>query len=379
MEPFKNFLNTTLVSKMAEHFQSHWPDFDKKSFIADTMAYNNEDFETLELKQRSNRITDMMIRYLPADFEEAGQILMSSLGTALGDDLASGKDDPVGISGWAIMPLEHYVAQQGHGHLDLSMNLFKEMTKRGTAEFGIRYFLEKYPEKALAVMKTWTSDDNVHVRRLTSEGSRPKLPWGIHLPVFIKDPAPVVELLQLLKDDDKEYVRRSVANNLNDIAKDHPDLVASIAEEWMVDASKDRKRLVRHACRTLLKNGHPKTLQVLGFAPPVINNATIQLLTPELILGEALEFSLSLHSGVDHEQAVMVDFIIHHQKANGTTTPKVFKWKTATLAPDKPLVISKRHAIKKITTRVYYAGLHRLEVVVNGVSVGKKDFQLLIP
>ena len=375
MEPFKNFLNPTLISEMAGHFQSHWPEFDKKSFITDS----TDGFEALELKQRSNRITEMMIRYLPADFTEAGRIILSSLGEPLGDDLASGKDDPSGIAGWAIMPLEHFVAQQGHGHFDLSMNLFKEMTKRGTAEFGIRYFLEKYPEKSLAVMKSWTSDENVHVRRLTSEGSRPKLPWGIHLPVFIKDPAPVVELLEKLKDDDKEYVRRSVANNLNDIAKDHPELVASIAGEWMVDAGKDRKRLIRHACRTLLKDGHPEALKVMGFGPPKIKEAAIELLTPEVVLGDALEFSLALHSATQSGQAVMIDFIIHHQKANGTMTPKVFKWKTATLEAEKPLEISKRHGIKKITTRVYYPGLHSLEVVVNGVSVGRQDFQLVIP
>ena len=375
MEPFKNFLNPTLIGEMAGHFQSHWPEFDKKSFIADSI----DDFEALELKQRSNRITEMMIRHLPSDFSEAARIILSSLGEPLGDDLASGKDDSTGIAGWAIMPLEHFVAQQGHDHFDLSMNLFKEMTKRGTAEFGIRYFLEKYPEKALAVMKSWTSDENVHVRRLTSEGSRPKLPWGIHLPIFIKDPAPVVELLEQLKDDDKEYVRRSVANNLNDIAKDHPDLVASIAGKWMVDASKNRKRLIRHACRTLLKKGHPEALKVMGFGPPNIKEAVIEVLTTEVVLGDALEFLLTIHSSVQSDQAVMVDFIIHHQKANGTMTPKVFKWKTATLAAGKPLEMSKRHGIKKITTRVYYPGLHSLEVVVNGVSVGRQDFQLVIP
>lgn len=375
MEPFKNFLNQDLIEQMAVHFHRHCPEFDRKAFIADAI----KDFDSLELKQRSNRITETMIRYLPADFAEAGQILSSSLGAPLGDDLASGKDDTTGIAGWAIMPLEHYVAQQGHDHFDLSMDLFKEMTKRGTAEFGIRYFLEKYPEKALAVMKEWTADDNVHVRRLTSEGSRPKLPWGIHLPVFIKEPKPLLELLEKLKDDDKEYVRRSVANNLNDIAKDHPDLVASIAEKWMVGASKDRTRLIRHACRTLLKNGHPKTLEVFGFAPPIIINASIEVLKSEVILGESLEFALTLNSGADHEQSLMIDFIIHHQKANGTTTPKVFKWKTATLESNKALIVSKRHGIKKVTTRVYYQGLHTLEVMVNGVSVGKQDFQLLIP
>ncbi len=375
MEPFKNFLNQDIIERMAGHYKAHYPEFDMAAFIADATV----DFDSLELKQRSNRITETMIRYLPTDFTEAGRILLSSLGEVMEDDLASGKADTSGIAGWAVMPLEHYVAQQGHDHFDLSMMLFKEMTKRATAEFGIRYFLEKYPEKTLAVMKCWTADENVHVRRLASEGSRPKLPWGIHLPVFIKDPAPVVELLEQLKDDDKEYVRRSVANNLNDIAKDHPDLVASIAEQWMVDASKDRKRLVRHACRTLLKNGHPKTLAVLGFLPPKIKEATVDLLTPEVVLGEALEFSLSLDSDVKKAQSLMIDFIIHHQKANGTTSPKVFKWKTASLTADKPLIIRKKHGIKKITTRVYYPGLHTLEVVINGVSVGKQDFQLLMP
>jgi 3-methyladenine DNA glycosylase AlkC len=364
-----------LIKDMAGHFHKHCPELDQAGFIKDA----NKDFDSLELKQRSNRITEVMIKYLPSDFEESGRIILLSLGKNLDDDLASGKADSSGIAGWAIMPLEHYVAQQGHDHFDLSMNLFKEMTKRGTAEFGIRYFLEKWPVEALAIMKEWTADENVHVRRLASEGSRPKLPWGIHLPVFIKDPAPVVELLTQLKDDDKEYVRRSVANNLNDIAKDHPDLVASIAKQWMVDASKDRKRLIKHACRTLLKNGHPDALEVLGFTAPVIKEASIEVLTPEVVLGESLEFSLALHSDAGHEQAVMVDFIIHHQKANGTTTPKVFKWKTAVLPADKPLMISKRHGIKKITTRVYYPGLHGLEVIVNGVSVGRKDFHLMIP
>jgi len=375
MEPFKNFLNRAVVETMAGHFHHHWSEFDKAAFVKDV----SKDFETLELKQRSSRIAEMMARHLPADFTQAGQIILFSLGQPLGDDLSPDEVDSTGITGWTLMPVDHYVSQHGQDHFDLSMTLFKAITQRATAEFGIRYFLEKWPVKTLAVMKEWTADESVHVRRLTSEGSRPKLPWGIHLPVFIKEPAPVIELLEQLKDDDKEYVRRSVANNLNDIAKDHPDLVASIAEKWMVGASKDRKRLVRHACRTLLKNGHSKALEVLGFAPPVISKASIEIATPEVVIGAALEFSLSLHSGVDHEQSLMIDFIIHHQKANGTITPKVFKWKTATLPTDKPLVIGKKHAIKKITTRVYYAGLHTLEVVVNGVTVGKQNFELVIP
>ena len=374
-EPFKNFLNQDVIEQMAHHFSKHSASFDKKAFIKDAV----EDLEGLELKARSIRISETMIKHLPDDFNEVGNILLSSLATVLNDDGSYEMSEKSGLSGWSIMPIDHFLALQGHEHFDLSMTLFKEVTKRFTTEFGIRYFLIKSPGKTMSVMKGWASDDNKHVRRLASEGCRPKLPWGMHLPMFIEDPAPVIELLEILKDDDEEYVRRSVANNLNDIAKDHPELVADIAEKWMKDASKDRKRLIRHACRTLIKEGHTKALKVLGFEPPELQQAELTIQTPEVLFGSALEFSLSLQSGVEHEQPMMIDFVIHHQKANGTTSPKVFKWKTATLLPNKTLSMSKKHAIKKITTRVYYPGVHTLEVMVNGISIGKVDFQLVMP
>ncbi|MEE8058465.1 MAG: hypothetical protein V3T17_11615 [Pseudomonadales bacterium] len=189
----------------------------------------------------------------------------------------------------------------------------------------------------------------------------------------------MLELLEQLKDDNKEYVRRSVANNLNDIAKDHPDVVAEIAAQWMKGASKERKKLIRHACRTLLKNGHRKTLKVLGFNPPIIQQASIDILTPEVVFGDALQFTLSLCSDSNQDQSLMIDYIVHHQKANGKTSPKVFKWRTTTLSAKKTLTLAKKHTIKKITTRVYYSGLHMVEIMVNGVSMGKVDFQLLMP
>lgn len=275
--------------------------------------------------------------------------------------------------------MTHYVGLRGHDHFDLSMTLFKEMTKRASSEFGIRVFLIESPEKTLSVLKTWTTDNNQHVRRLVSEGTRPRLPWAMRLPAFIKDPSPVVDLLTRLKDDDKEYVRRSVANNLNDIAKDHPDVVAEIAAQWMEGANQERRRMIRHACRTLIKNGHKKTLQVLGYGPPKIRRVRVDLLTPKVVFGDAVRFTLSISSNVNQDQALVIDYTLHHRKANGTTSPKVFKWRATTLPANKTLTLTKKHAIKKITTRAYYLGLHTVEVMVNGVSVGKASFQLIMP
>ena len=374
-EPFKNLLSKNIIEGMAKHFKCQWSNFDDKGFITDTI----NDLDSLELKARTERITDTMIKYFPTDFEKAGEIMLASLGSPLNDDISAGTVDAKGIAGWAVTPLTHYVGLRGHDHFDLSMTLFKEMTKRASSEFGIRFFLLESSERTLSVLKTWTVDNNQHVRRLVSEGSRPRLPWAMNLPNYIKDPSPVIELLEELKDDNKEYVRRSVANNLNDIAKDHPDTVAEIASQWLKGASNERKKLIRHACRTLVKNGHKKTLKVLGFNPPKIQKANISLSTPEVVFGDTLQFTLSICSDSSKDQPLMIDYIVHHQKANGKTSPKVFKWRTTTLLAEKTLTLTKNHAIKKITTRKYYPGLHAVEIMVNGISMGKSDFNLLMP
>ncbi|MBL4701113.1 MAG: hypothetical protein JKX85_07630 [Phycisphaeraceae bacterium] len=374
-EPFKNLLNKQIIKAMATHFHNQWSSFDTKGFVATA----TQDLELLELSQRTERITDTMIQYLPGDFEKAAQIMLGSLGSVLSGSVTKRPADKTGIAGWAVMPLANYVGLRGHAHFDLSMSLFKEMTKRASSEFGIRYFLLKSPAKTLSVLKTWATDDCVHVRRLVSEGIRPRLPWSMNLPVFIKDPQPVIELLELLKDDDQEYVRRSVANNLNDIAKDHPEVVAEIASRWIKGASEPRKKLVKHACRTLVKQGHKKTLSVLGFKPPKLKQVSLEILTPKVVFGDAASFTLSISSDFHQDQALMIDYIIHHRKANGSTLPKVFKWRQTTLPANETLVSTKKHPIKKITTRVYYPGMHTVEVMVNGISVGRADFQLLMP
>ncbi|MEH6711398.1 MAG: DNA alkylation repair protein, partial [Paraglaciecola polaris] len=282
-EPFKNLLNQHVVADMAGHFSRHYKAFDRPAFVAAA----NKGLESLELKARTEHITQAMILYLPRDFTHAGQILLASLPALQDESPSSGSPESAGISGWAIMTLSHYVALQGQEHFDFSMMLLKEMTKHLSSEFAIRFFILQSAQNTLAIFAKWVSDPDQDVRRLVSEGSRPRLPWAMQLPMFIADPAPVIALLEQLKDDDEEYVRRSVANNLNDIAKDHPELVADIAEQWLKDASKNRQRLVHHACRTLIKNGHKRTLAALGFVPPIIASAKVSVLTKHVIFGEA--------------------------------------------------------------------------------------------
>ena len=174
-------------------------------------------------------------------------------------------------------------------------------------------------------------------------------------------------------------MRRSVANNLNDIAKDHPDLVAEIAERWMQDASKNRVRLVKHACRTLIKAGHAGALEALGYGAAKVALADLSVATPVVQFGDALEFSARLVSEADEVQPVIVDYVIHHVKADGGRTPKVFKLKVAELPGSGTLALNKRHAIKPITTRVYYGGMHRVEIQVNGTVIGGAEFELKMP
>ena len=371
-EPFKNLFNVEKIRGMAMHFQRHWSQFDATGFVR--VAGNNLD--ALELKARSTQITDAMIEFLPTDFEKAGDIMLASLKIPTDDNVFAESVDDDGIAGWAVMPMTHYVGLRGLDNFELSMNLLKQMTKCSSSEFGIRFFLIDSPERSLPVLKSWTDDSNQHVRRLVSEGTRPRLPWAMQLPEFIRAPLPVLDLLEKLKDDDKEYVRRSVANNLNDIAKDHPDLVAEIAAKWMRGASQQRIKLIRHACRSLIKKGHKKTLQTLGYGPPKIRSNGIEMLTPEVKFGNSMQFNFSLSSDSPEEQALMIDYIIHHQKANGSTSPKVFKWKNFNLMPGKTVNSVRKHAFRKITTRVYYPGMHSVEVVVNGVSMGTANFEL---
>lgn len=373
-EPFKNLLNTTIIAGMGDHFLKAWPDFDREGFVH-TATSNLAD---LGLKARSEQITQAMRHHLPDDFLHTGEIMRASLTPEDGSDLSKIPVNANGISGWAVMPMAHYVGLWGMAYFDLSMMLLREMTIRSSSEFGIRFFLLEKQDETLSILMNWTKHENKHVRRLVSEGTRARLPWAMRLPAFMENPARILPLLEALKDDPSEYVRRSVANNLNDIAKDHPDLVAEIATQWLRGASKNRQKLLRHACRTLIKQGHQATLTALGYGHPQVKLIRLQIQTPIVHFGEPLIFDLALRSEAKTEQALIIDYIIHHRKANGSTRPKVFKWKVLRLSAGSHHAASKSHPFKQITTRVYYPGIHGLEIMVNGETICSADFELVM-
>lgn len=227
-------------------------------------------------------------------------------------------------------------------------------------------------------LQEWALDDNEHVRRLVSEGSRPRLPWWPPLRQFIADPVPAIALLELLKDDPSLYVRRSVANHLNDISKDHPELLLTRMEAWSKGASDERLWLVNHALRTLVKRGDQRALAILGYGHADIELRGLALRPERLQFGESLEFEFELLNRDAAGQNLMIDFVMHFRKANGKTAPKVFKLKKARLAAGERLSIRKKLAIRPISTRKYYSGRQRLEVQVNGRILGGADFELVM-
>lgn len=374
-EPFKNNFNPEMIALMGKHLKKAWGDFDEGSFVAKA----TKNLEMLELKQRSDQIMRALESCLPKSLPAAAEILLGSLHPEDDIDLSGTSMDDRGIRGWAILPMTDYVGAHGLADFDLGMQVQKEMTKRFTAELGIRQFFIADQQRALDIVARWIDDPNYHVRRLVSEGSRPRLPWAVRLPALVENPDPLLPLLERLKDDPSEYVRRSVANSLNDIAKDHPDKVAATAGRWLRDASPEREKLVRHACRSLVKQGHAATLAALGYGEPEVALESLEVHTPVVQFGGELRFEVCLSSQAAKDQNLIVDYAIHHRKANGGSTAKVFKWKILRLRGGAAHKAEKIHRIRPITTRVYYAGTHRVEIKVNGKSLGVADFELVMP
>jgi 3-methyladenine DNA glycosylase AlkC len=222
-------------------------------------------------------------------------------------------------------------------------------------------------------------DPSAHVRRLVSEGSRPRLPWGLRLQAPGRRPAPTLPLLAALQDDASAYVRRSVANHLNDIAKDHPDLVADWLEQHLPGATPARRALLRHASRTLIKQGHPRVLAAWGVGQPFKGHLQFTLAPPRLRIGQALQLTLQLQSTARRAQTLAVDYVVHHVKAAGDTRPKVFKGWSVELAAQATVLLQRRHSMREVTTRRYHSGAHRVDIQLNGRVLASAGFELQPP
>jgi 3-methyladenine DNA glycosylase AlkC len=364
----RDVFNPTAVEQLADGIVRVWPAFDRAGFVA---TINNQ-LDALNFGGRNVLIRDTLRAYLPPAFPEAVQILLDALGPEIPDCELSGFDR------FTVMSQNDFVAAYGLEHLDLSLRALYELTKRFTAEGAIRAFLQRYPESTLARLAEWATDPNCHVRRLVSEGTRPRLPLAPRLRAFVKDPRPVLELLELLKADPVLMVRRSVANNLNDIAKDHPDLVVATLTRWKQAGDPGTEWIIGHAARTLLKQGHTGALALLGYPSETnISVASLQLNQTSVRMGEHLVFAVEIQSAADAPQNLMIDYVVHHRKANGKLAPKVFKLAKKRLNPRETLHLSKSHAFRLLSTRVYYPGRHAIELQINGQRWGWQAFELV--
>lgn len=364
----RDVFSSHAVMNLASAIKRHYPAFDEPGFV-NTICSKLAD---LQFGERSKLITETLYQYLPKDYPTAIQILIHSLMPEI--------TSQSGITEWErfiVMPQCDFVSRYGKTHYDLSMNALYEMTKRFSAEGDLRTFVELAPEKSLEILHHWAKDPNVHVRRLVSEGTRPRLPLGRRLKLFIQNPKPLLLLLEKLKNDPELYVRRSVANNLNDIAKDNPDVVVETLERWQAENTPEMDWLIRHATRTLIKQGHPGALKLLGSHQDVqVELKEFTLLQSSILLGESLEFSVILHSTDHVSQQLIIDYVIYYMKKNGSHAPKVFKWTKRTLQPGETLTINRKQHFRPISTRQYYSGTHYIAIQVNGKEMGNINFTL---
>ena len=281
------------------------------------------------------------------------------------------------MAAFLFLPHTALVAHYGLAHFEASMHAQHALTQRFTAEFSIRPFLMQHQAATLARLRQWTQDPSEHVRRLVSEGTRPRLPWAPRLPAFQKDPAPVLALLELLKDDPALYVRRSVANNLNDIGKDHPNVLTGTTHQWLQNASEERQWIVRHALRTAIKRGEPGALAVLGFgAQADVAVRSAQITPSRAAIGEKVVLAFEVVNRSAAPQRVLVDFRIHYTKANGSTAAKVFKLKTLELQAGETARLQKSVSLAQMSTRTHYPGRHQVDALLNGHAQPLGHFDL---
>ena len=364
--PLKHYFDEKMVLNLADRLKSVYDDFDSGGFAKQVMG----ELEELELKARVAHIATAYHDFLPKPYPKALDCLLATLSGPLADD----RD--LTNSGFQFWPIAHFIEVYGHEHLDASVRGLYEVTQRFTGEWAIRPYLLRYQDVLEPILHQWAVDKSMHVRRLVSEGTRTRLPWGIRLHPFIQDPAPVIALLEKLKDDPELYVRRSVANNLNDLTKDHPEMVLDLLEGWKKGASEERMWLIRHALRSLIKAGDSRALAILGFGGAEVEVKQFTADPTVLQLGETVQLDIELVSKSAEPQRLMIDYIIHLVKANGSTFAKVFKLTQKTLPPNGTLAFQKRQSIRPISTRKYYRGTHKVSLQVNGKIIAETAFEL---
>ena len=327
----------------------------------------------LELLDRGRHIARALGECLPEQYPEAVKVLVRSLGPEHTSDELLG----VGLAPFFYLPHTIYVAERGLEHFELSMQAQHELTRRFSAESSIRPFIARYPEQTFAVLRGWAREPNAHVRRLVSEGTRLRLPWAPRVAWLDQHPERVLDLLELLKDDPSTMVRRSVANSLNDLGKVRPELLARTCRAWLKGASAERRELVEHALRSAIKRGEPDALNLLGYGgKAAVKLEQVRFAPARVAIGGRVTMTFVLRSTSRAAQDLLVDAAVHFVKASGNASRKVFKVKRIRLAARESAELSASFSLKVHTTRKPRPGNHRVEVMVNGMSLPAGFFRV---
>ncbi|PKL88677.1 MAG: DNA alkylation repair protein [Ignavibacteriae bacterium HGW-Ignavibacteriae-2] len=358
-EPFKNQFNTKLVSELADAVVKEYPAFNKKAFLGKVF---NDEWEEKELKNRMRHISTSLNVVMDLPYEKSIKILK--------------KISPQ-FNGWTSIVLCDFVEVNGLNNLKESIEAMELFTKRSSAEFAVRPFIIKYPDKMMGQMLKWSEHENHHVRRLSSEGCRPRLPWAMALTIFKVNPQPIIPILENLKNDDSEYVRKSVANNLNDISKDNPKLVLKIAKNWIGSSGKT-DWIIKHGCRTLLKNGNEVALSLFDVSKKIkiaVDNLTID--KKELKIGDVNSFSYKLTSLEKQKKKIRLEYRVDYVNSSGGTSKKIFKIGEFEMLPSESRDIKKNQHFKDVSIRTHYPGKHKITIIINGIEHGFVLFNLI--
>ncbi len=365
-EPLKHQFGPPVVRRLATEIGAVQRRFDRAAFECEALR----GFEALELLDRGRHLGRVLRDHLPAHFPDAVDVLLATL--------PEHKAPAGGMSSFYYLAHTEFVRQFGVPHLDASLTALHALTQVFTGEFAIRPLVDAHPGPVLERLREWTRDPSEHVRRLVSEGTRSRLPWAPRLRAFAADPSPVVELLERLRDDESLYVRRSVANNLNDIWKDHPARLVAIAAAWMEDASAERRWIVQHALRSAVKKGDAGALRVLGFGAKASLRVVEHAISPARPrMGTKVVVTVTLDNPSRRAQQVVVDLVVHFVKASGGTSPKVFKLANVSLAPRESVSLRKTVSLADLTTRQHYPGRHQVALQMNGAAEPLGAFTLV--
>lgn len=358
-EPLKNMYNKPYLEKFADVFVNVYPEFDKKKFYK--LVFDNE-WDSKELKQRMRHIAQSLHMVLPGDYRKNIGILKKAVPK---------------FKGFLSMIFPDYVEIYGMDDPDTSIPALELFTQYGSSEFAVRPFIIKYQKKMIPQLIKWAKHKNFHVRRLASEGSRPRLPWAIALPEFKKDPRPVIKVLELLREDDSEYVRKSVANNLNDISKDNPGVTFDIAKKWY-GKNKDTNWIVKHGLRGLLKKGNTEALKLFGFyGAKGIRTSELLLSSSKIKQGNKLEFSFSVKPVNPHNENIRLEYTIDFITSTGKLSRKIFKITEGKFEKGKNYTYTKKHSFHDLTIRKHFIGKHKIAIIVNGEKVREKVFDVV--